>query len=97
MEQANTQPAAGHHYTSLGLDSRKLLWWAFIASECMFFGTLITTYLVYKGKSVMGPFPHTAWTDPSTNEHFHAILNIPLTSISTFDLLMSSLAMVLAL
>jgi heme/copper-type cytochrome/quinol oxidase subunit 3 len=96
MQPANSQ-ASAHHYTALGVDNRKLLWWAFIASECMFFGTLISTYLVYKGKSVVGPFPHTAWTDPSTNETFKAILNIPLTSLSTFDLLMSSLAMVLAL
>ena len=44
------------------------------------FGSLIGTYLVYKGKSVVGPFPKD-------------ILNIPLTSFSTFNLLMSSLAM----
>lgn len=72
------------HYTSTGLDSRKLAFWTFIGSECLLFGSLISTYLVYKGKSVSGPTPHE-------------ILNIPITSISTFDLLMSSLAMVLAL
>jgi len=71
------------HPTSTGLDSRKLAFWTFIGSECLLFGTLITTYLVYQGKSVAGP----------TTE----ILNIPLTSVSTFVLLMSSLAMVLAL
>ena len=73
-----------HHYTSTGLDSWKIGFWAFMGSECLFFGTLITTYLVYKGASVSGPFPEE-------------ILNIPLTSISTFVLLMSSTAMVLAL
>jgi cytochrome c oxidase subunit 3/cytochrome o ubiquinol oxidase subunit 3 len=72
------------HYTSTGLDSRKLAFWAFIGSECLLFGSLISTYLVYKGRSVSGPTPHE-------------ILNIPVTSVSTFDLLMSSLAMVLAL
>ncbi len=72
------------HHTSTGLDSRKMAFWAFIGSECLLFGTLISTYLVYKGRSVVGPMPHE-------------ILNIPLTSVSTFDLLMSSLAMVLAL
>ncbi len=71
------------HYTSTGLDSRKIAFWTFLGSECLLFGTLITTYLVYHGKSVAGP----------TTE----ILNIPLTSVSTFVLLMSSLAMVLAL
>src|SRR5437879_3396922 len=76
-------PLATHH-TSMGLDSRKMAFWAFIGSECLLFGSLISTYLVYKGKSVVGPYPHD-------------ILNIPLTSGSTFDLLMSSLMMVLAL
>jgi cytochrome c oxidase subunit 3 len=76
--------AASVHYTSTGLDSRKIAFWAFIGSECLLFGSLIATYLVYEGKSVSGPTTHE-------------ILNIPLTSVSTFDLLMSSLAMVLAL
>src|SRR6202165_3309570 len=72
------------HATSMGLDSRKMAFWAFIGSECLLFGSLISTYLIYKGKSLVGPYPHE-------------ILNIPFTSFSTFDLLMSSLAMVLAL
>ena len=71
-------------HTSLGLDSRKMAFWAFIGSECLLFTSLISTYLVYKGRSVVGPYPHE-------------ILNIPFTSVSTFDLLMSSLMMVLAL
>ncbi len=70
--------------TSTGLDHKKMGFWAFLGSECLFFGSLIATYLVFKGKSVTGPFPRE-------------ILNIPLTSISTFVLLMSSLLMVLAL
>src|SRR2546427_791052 len=78
-----THAAAAHH-TSMGLDSRKMAFWAFIGSECLLFGSLISTYLIYKGKSVVGPYPHD-------------ILNIPFTSVSTFDLLMSSLMMVLAL
>ena len=73
-----------HHYTSTGQNSRKIVFWTFIGSECMFFGSLIATYLIYKGKSLEGPMPHE-------------ILNIPLTSFSAFDLLMSSLTMVLAL
>ena len=86
-----------HHYTSTGLDSRKVAIWAFIGSECMLFVSLISTYLIYKGRSRVGPFPHEAWVDPTTGKHFHAILNIPVTSMSTFTLLMSSLFMVLAL
>jgi len=73
-----------HQDGVLGIDHRKLAMWVFIGSECLLFGTLIATYLAYKGRSVVGPHPHE-------------ILNIPLTTLSTFDLLMSSLLMVLAL
>ena len=86
----------GQHYTTTGLDHRKIAIWAFIGSECLFFGSLISTYLIYKGRSVVGPFPHEAWTNPSTGQTFPAILDIPVTSASTFVLLMSSLFMVLA-
>ena len=86
----------GHGYTSLGLDSRKVAIWTFIGSECMLFASLISTYLIYKNKSPLGPYPHTAFTDASGHV-FNPILNIPVTSFSTFVLLMSSLAMVLAL
>src|SRR6266404_3753419 len=74
----------GGHHTSMGLDSRKMAFWAFIGSECLLFGSLISTYLIYQGRSVSGPTPAE-------------VLNIPVTSASTFDLLMSSLWMVLAL
>ena len=81
-----TAHAAGHeeHATSTGLNSRKMVFWAFLGSECMFFGSLIATYLVYRGRDSVGPHPHE-------------ILNIPFTSVSAFVLLMSSLTMVLAL
>jgi heme/copper-type cytochrome/quinol oxidase subunit 3 len=82
MAQAVTHDE--HHYTSTGLDSWKVGFWTFIGSECLFFATLISTYMVYKGASITGPYPEE-------------ILDIPLTTISTFVLLMSSLAMVLAL
>ncbi|MBI2939242.1 MAG: cytochrome c oxidase subunit 3 [Chloroflexi bacterium] len=58
--------------------------WAFLGSDCLFFGSLVATYLVYYGRSKQGPTPHE-------------IFNIPFTSVSTFVLLMSSLAIVLAL
>ncbi len=73
-----------HQYTATGVPSWKLGFWAFIGSECLFFGTLISTYMVYKGASVAEPYPAET-------------LNIPLTSVSTFVLLMSSLAVVLCL
>jgi heme/copper-type cytochrome/quinol oxidase subunit 3 len=77
-------PAHADQTGTLGVDHRKLAMWVFIGSECLFFGTLIATYLAYRGRSVIGPHPPE-------------ILNIPLTTVSTFDLLMSSLLMVLAL
>jgi heme/copper-type cytochrome/quinol oxidase subunit 3 len=89
--------AAGHHYTTTGLDSRKIAIWAFIGSECMLFASLISTYLIYKGRSLVGPFPHEACNPPTCATALKPILNIPVTSQSTFVLLMSSLAMVLAL
>ena len=78
---------ADHPASSTGMDSRKMLMWAFLASDTMFFGALIATFLTYRGRSEslgMGPFPSE-------------ILDIPYTSISAFVLLMSSLTMVLAL
>ena len=88
--------AHGHHYTTTGLDSRKIAIWAFIGSECMLFASLISTYLIYKGRSVRGPFPHEPCAPPACDVALNPILNIPVTSASTFVLLMSSLAMVLA-
>jgi heme/copper-type cytochrome/quinol oxidase subunit 3 len=73
-----------HPHTSTGLDSRKILMWAFLASDCMFFGTLIATYMVYKNRSLDGPLPRE-------------IFDVPYTSVSAFVLLLSSLTMVLAL
>ena len=87
----------GHPPTTTGLDHRKIAIWAFIGSECMLFTSLISTYLVYKGRSVVGPFPHEVCNPPQCETVMKPILNIPVTSVSTFVLLMSSLAMVLAL
>ena len=76
--------ALEHVPTSTGLDHRKLAMWAFLASDCMFFGTLIATYLVYKNRSLDGPLPRETF-------------DVPYTSVSAFVLLLSSLTMVLAL
>lgn len=76
--------APEHPHSSTGQDNRKLLMWAFLASDCMFFGSLIATYMVYKNRSLVGPYPVQ-------------IFDIPYTSVSAFVLLLSSLTMVLAL
>ena len=80
----NAHANAAHPPTSTGLDTWKLGFWTFMGSETLFFGSFIATYMIYVGRSVQGPYPHD-------------VLDIPLTTISTFVLLMSSLAMVLAL
>ena len=71
-------------YRSTKLPDPKLMMWIFLASDCMFFGSLIGTYLVYKGRSKVGPFPQD-------------VFDIPLTTVSSFVLLMSSVLMVIAL
>jgi heme/copper-type cytochrome/quinol oxidase subunit 3 len=76
---------APEHYTSTGLDNVKMAMWAFLGSECLFFGSLISTYLLYRNR-VIGDSPTP-----------HEIYDIPYTSVSSFVLLMSSLTMVLAL
>jgi len=70
--------------TSTGLSNAKLAVWTFLASECLLFGALISTFLLYKDRGVSGPRPNTVY-------------DIPYTSVSSFVLLMSSLTMVLAL
>src|SRR3990172_1155279 len=83
MDYAAT--AGGHTLeTSTGVDNRKLLMWLFLASEALFFGGLIATYLLYRDRSAVGPYPED-------------VFDIPFTSVSAFVLLMSSVSMVLAL
>ena len=85
MAQVGAVPSHGaeHEATTTGLSHRKMLMWAFLGSDCMFFASLIATYLVYQGKSLVGPFPAD-------------VFDIPVTSTSTFVLLMSSMSMVMA-
>jgi heme/copper-type cytochrome/quinol oxidase subunit 3 len=71
-------------HTSTGLSNAKLAMWTFLASECLLFGALISTFLLYKDRRVIGPTPQKVY-------------DIPYTSVSSFVLLMSSLTMVLAL
>ena len=82
------------HQTSTGLDNRKLFMWLFLASDCFFFGSFIATYMLYRGRSLEGPYPHDVTID---GVHYEGIYDIPFTSVSSFVLLMSSLTMVLAL
>ena len=75
----------GHpEHESTGVDNRKLGMWAFLSSEFLFFGALISNYLLYSNRGGFeGIYPAE-------------IYDIPFTSVSSFVLLMSSLTMVLA-
>ncbi|MGH2820673.1 MAG: cytochrome c oxidase subunit 3 [Actinomycetota bacterium] len=87
MAMHGAHAAVDEHYTSTGLDHTKMAMWAFLGSECLFFGSLISTYLLYRNRSAPGS------NAPLPGE----IYDIPYTSVSSFVLLMSSLTMVLAL
>ena len=71
------------HATSTGISNAKMGMWAFLGSECLLFGALISTYILYRHRAVAGPTPHQLY-------------DIPFTSVSSFVLLMSSFSMVLA-
>jgi heme/copper-type cytochrome/quinol oxidase subunit 3 len=79
-----------HHEaaTNTGIPNKKLAMWAFLASDCMFFGTLISTHLIYR--RVNPDIVIDGNVVPATT-----IFDIELTSASTFILLMSSLTMAL--
>jgi heme/copper-type cytochrome/quinol oxidase subunit 3 len=74
---------AGAHATNTGYSNEKLGRWVFLGSECLLFGGLISTYLLYQDRAIEGPLPKDLY-------------DIPFTSVSSFVLLMSSLTMVLA-
>ena len=81
---ADAAVAHAEHETSTGLPNTKLAMWLFLSSECLLFGALITTYMLYRGQSIAPPYPHD-------------VFDIAYTSVSSFILLSSSLSMVLAL
>lgn len=76
-------------HTNTGIENKKLIMWLFLASDCMFFGTLISTHLIYRK---LYPFGHP--TEGAVN--ITGTFDIELTSFSTFILLMSSFLMALA-
>jgi heme/copper-type cytochrome/quinol oxidase subunit 3 len=89
MDNALAHPIAlggpdDHDYAVTGVPSKKLGMWTFLGSECLFFGALISSYLLYRTRGPVGQRPGDVY-------------DIPYTSVSSFVLLMSSLTMVLAL
>ena len=90
-----TTTPESEHYTTTGLSHRKLLMWAFLGSECLFFGALIANHMVNRGRAADIPF-HVEGQLETVLASPACVLDIPITSISTFVLLMSSVMMVLA-
>lgn len=82
-DEAEHRDEHGAHATTTGLSNNKMGMWLFLGSECLLFGGLISTYMLYRGRTAgeVGP---------------DQIYDIPFTSVSSFVLLMSSLTMVLA-
>ena len=75
------QAGNGEHHPDPD-EVRKTAMWVFLGSEVLFFGSLITTFLLYRNRIEDGPGAE--------------VFDIPFTSVSSFVLLMSSLTMVLA-
>ncbi len=84
MSQTPVTTAIEHEttYSSTGLDSRKLGMWIFLATEVMIFSALIGALLSAKQRS-----PADA----------NDMLNIPITGINTFVLIISSFMVAMAL
>ncbi len=87
---------AGHH-TNTGISNEKLGMWLFLGSECLLFGGLISTYLLYKNR------PGTVILKVAAKGgavgspiKINRLFDIPFTSVSSFVLLASSLTMVFA-
>jgi len=78
------------HVTSTGISNEKLGMWVYLASDCLLFGGMISTYLIYKNRP--GEIPGLAGNPNKVSEYF----DIPFTSMTSFILLMSSLTMVFA-
>lgn len=74
-------PAPVSVYENVGIESRKLGMWLFLASEVMFFTGVIGAYIVLR-QTVPD------WPNPAD------VLNIPLTGFNTFLLICSSATLV---
>lgn len=71
------------HPTNTGVPNKKLIMWAFLASDCMFFGTLISTHLIFRR------------LNPEVVD-IQTIFNMPLAFFMTLVLLISSFFMAMA-
>ncbi len=80
-EAAHHAEAAHHEAGPHSVANSKLAMWLFLASEVMFFTVLIGAYVIAR----------------TLHPEEHALLNIPLTSVNSFILLLSSFTVVRSL
>lgn len=83
--EANKNIDASGHLT-VGVPTLKLAMWIFLASEVIFFSALIGTGILLRAQA-----PPGTWPAPG------AVLDVPLTSLNTFILIVSSVTVVMAL
>ena len=62
-----------HAPSSGGIDVRKIGMWSFIGSECVFFASLISTFIVYKSRSVTGPGAEILEHPADLVQHLHPV------------------------
>lgn len=86
VEQAMAHPTTMPATQTTGVDSRKLAIWIFLASEVIFFSSLIGGSILLRVNT-----PPEFWAAPGE------VLNVPLTSLNTFILIVSSVTVVQAL
>jgi len=104
VSETLTASAAVHHEaddhahpTVTGISNEKLAMWLFLGTECMLFGGLISTYMLYKNRPV-GSGEGVAGVEglAGSPTRVSELFDIPFTSASSFVLLASSLTMVFA-
>jgi cytochrome c oxidase subunit 3 len=76
-------PYTTHPREDTGLYNAKLGIWLFLASEVMLFGALFSTYILLRVGAAPGAWPH-------------GLLNVPLGTINTAVLILSSVTVVMA-
>jgi len=85
------------HPTATGISNEKLSMWVFLGSECLLFGGLISTYLLYKNRPGAIEVRDTvSGAHVGNAQRISDLFDIGFTSVSSFILLASSLTMVFA-
>lgn len=88
-DEREFQELLAQQNTNTGIEHKKLLMWLFLASDCMFFGTLISTHLIYRKLHPSGAHEEGLVDIVGT-------FDIELTTFSSFILLLSSFFMAMA-